>query len=146
MEKLDKVRKGEAPLTPELAGEALDTIMLLKGLADGLREQPKMREKVCRMALEAWGADAQTTMVFEEMAELQKALCKLERQQGSVSDVAEEIADVQIMLAQMILLHDCRDEVERWKSRKLRRLEQRLRGLRSVCDGNAAACMGQQRE
>lgn len=146
MEKLDKAGKGEAPLTPELASEALDAIMLLKVMEEENWRRGSSETDICRMALNTWGADAQTTMVFEEMAELQKALCKLERQQGSVSDVAEEIADVQIMLEQMILLHDCRDEVERWKSNKLRRLEKRLWSMRSVCDGNAAACMGRQRE
>nr|WP_325293583.1 hypothetical protein [uncultured Oscillibacter sp.] len=36
-----------------------------------------MREAdIYRAALEKWGADAQTLMVFEEMAELEKELCK----------------------------------------------------------------------
>ena len=33
-------------------------------------------QRIYRAALAAWGADAQTLMVFEEMAELQKELCK----------------------------------------------------------------------
>ena len=47
------------------------------------------------------GPDAQTLMAFEEMAELQKELCKHARGKHNRSAVAEEIADVQIMLEQM---------------------------------------------
>ena len=36
-------------------------------------------------ALEKWGADAQTLMVFEEMAELQKELCKNARGCATIS-------------------------------------------------------------
>ena len=36
-------------------------------------------QRIYRAALAAWGADAQTLMVFEEMAELQKELCKAAR-------------------------------------------------------------------
>ena len=46
--------------------------------------------------------------------------------------LAEEIADVQIMLEQMELLHDCAGLVAGFKAQKLDRLEKRLRGV----DGN----------
>lgn len=37
-----------------------------------------MKEReIYQAAIEKWGADAQTLMVFEEMAELQKELCKM---------------------------------------------------------------------
>ena len=36
-------------------------------------------QKIYRAALAAWGADAQTLMVFEEMSEPQKELCKAAR-------------------------------------------------------------------
>ena len=65
-------------------------------------------------------------MAFEEMSELQKELCKAARGKQNKAEIAEEIADVQIMLGQMILLHDCADEVEEQKARKLERLEGRL--------------------
>lgn len=68
-----------------------------------------MRETdIYRAALEKWGADAQTLMVFEEMAELEKELCKNARGKDNRGSIAEEIADVQIMLEQMIVLHNCR--------------------------------------
>ena len=60
------------------------------------------------------------------MSELQKELCKAARGKQNKAEIAEEIADVQIMLGQMILLHDCADEVEEQKARKLERLKGRL--------------------
>ena len=39
-------------------------------------------QKIYRAALAAWGADAQTLMVFEEMSELQKELCKARQRKG----------------------------------------------------------------
>lgn len=61
-------------------------------------EVPKMNDKefdeIIQLAIQTYGKEAQTRMLFEEMAELQNALCKLSRGRGTVSDVCEEIADV----------------------------------------------------
>ena len=81
---------------------------------------------VLQRALDTWGAEAQTRMVFEEMAELQKELCKWLRGLGDREHIAEEIADVEIMLDQMKLLHNCADECKSWRLRKLGRLSARL--------------------
>lgn len=51
-----------------------------------------------RLALDTFGPDAQTLMMFEEMSELQKELCKHARGKDNREAIAEEIADVQIML------------------------------------------------
>ena len=82
--------------------------------------------EIYREALRRWGPEAQMLMAFEEMSELQKELCKAARGKQNKAEIAEEIADVQIMLGQLILLHDCADEVEEQKARKLERLEGRL--------------------
>ena len=82
--------------------------------------------EIYRKALRRWGPEAQTLMAVEEMSELQKELCKAARGKQNKAEIAEEIADVQIMLGQMILLHDCADEVEEQKARKLERLKGRL--------------------
>ena len=79
-------------------------------------------QKIYRAALAAWGADAQTLMVFEEMAELQKELCKAARGRDNREQIAEEIADVEIMLEQMKVLHDCAKAVAAYRKSKLRRL------------------------
>lgn len=61
-------------------------------------------KKIYKEALDKYGAQMQETICIEELSELQKALCKNIRGKGSMEDISEEIADVQIMLAQMILL------------------------------------------
>lgn len=91
-----------------------------------------MSEKdLYRLALSTYGPDAQTVMVFEEMAELQKELCKHARGSPNREAIAEEIADVLIMLEQMIVLYDCEDSVFRHKQEKKCRLEKRLREERA---------------
>ena len=44
-------------------------------------------------ALTKWGPKAQITMVFEEMAELQKELCKYLRGEKVIENITEEIVD-----------------------------------------------------
>lgn len=81
---------------------------------------------VYRMALDTYGAEAQTLMCFEEMAELQKELCKNARGANNTEHIAEEIADVRIMLDQMAVLHDCSGLAAKYKTAKLERLLNRL--------------------
>lgn len=66
-------------------------------------------------------------MVFEEMSELQKELCKALRGSINQDNIAEEIADVEIMLEQMKLLFEVESQVDKFKEYKLERLEERLR-------------------
>ena len=80
-----------------------------------------------RRAIDTYGPDAQTRMVMEEMAELQKELCKNSRGADNLASIAEEIADVEIMLEQMMVLHDCESLVAGYKKYKLDRLEERLK-------------------
>ena len=83
-------------------------------------------QELYRLALTTWGPDAQTLMVFEEMSELQKELCKHARGKDSREAIADEIADVLIMLEQMMILHDCGQAVKEHKAAKLKRLASRL--------------------
>lgn len=85
--------------------------------------------EICKAALDKWGAEHQTLMVFEEMAELQKELCKHSRGADNVLSIAEEIADVQIVLAQMMILFDCAEAVNNWKAVKLSRLKERIENV-----------------
>lgn len=80
--------------------------------------------EICTQAVKHFGSDSQTLMCIEEMSELQKELCKHSRGRNNCYDIAEEIADVQIMLEQMIILFDCRESVEDWKIAKLFRLKE----------------------
>lgn len=97
-------------------------------------EAPAMGEdgrEILLDALEHYGERAQVDMMLEEMAELSKALLKLRRAQKFrepgqwllMEDVAEEIADVQIVLDQMKMLYPMWDGFRR---KKLQRLEERI--------------------
>ena len=83
-------------------------------------------QELYRLALTTWGPDAQTIMMFEEMSELQKELCKHARGKDNREAIADEIADVLIMLEQMMILHDCGQDVKEHKAAKLKRLASRL--------------------
>lgn len=82
--------------------------------------------EVLQRALDTYGSLPQIVMVFEEMSELQKELCKYLRGKYSPASIAEEIADVEIMIEQMKMLFCCADEVRDVRRRKVERLKERL--------------------
>lgn len=85
------------------------------------------REKaIYSAAIETWGKEAQVVMVMEEMSELQKELCKNLRGRENIEAIAEEIADVKIMLGQMERLFSIGQLVDDYKAKKLGRLALRL--------------------
>ena len=51
-----------------------------------------------------YGEDKQLIMAIEEMSELTKVLCKTERGKINLNDLTEEIADVMVMMEQLILI------------------------------------------
>lgn len=85
-----------------------------------------MSEDILRKAIQTYGKNQQLLMAIEEMSELTKAICNYNR--GRESNIAEEMADVYIMLAQMSIIFDNSDEVTMWITRKIERLDHRLRG------------------
>lgn len=84
--------------------------------------------EVLQRALDTYGSAMQIVVVFEEVSELQKELCKYLRGRGSFEHIAEEIADVEIMLEQMKMLFCCTDDVRNERRRKVERLKERLDG------------------
>lgn len=82
---------------------------------------------IYEQALAHYGGEMQTMVCIEEMSELQKELCKHARGAKNVDAIAEEIADVQIMLTQMMILHGCELKVSEEKRRKLIRLAARIK-------------------
>lgn len=88
-----------------------------------------MERKTFCAALSRYGAQTQITMVFEEMAELQDVLCKFLRGRvdgDTLANIAEEIADVGIMLDQMAIEFEVEDAVAEQRSYKVRRLRERM--------------------
>lgn len=88
----------------------------------------KRNKEIYKKAITKYGLYAQIDMVFEEMSELQKELCKFKRGKSNISNIAEEIADVKIMLEQMELAFFIKDKVELQKDLKIKRLEERIKG------------------
>lgn len=86
----------------------------------------KEMQETCKKALGHYGAESQMLMCIEEMSELIKALCKQHRGRDMRMSIAEEIADVQITLQQMVMLFDIADDVECYQSVKLDRLKARM--------------------
>lgn len=82
--------------------------------------------EIYERAIDRCGIKAQIMMVFEETAELQKEICKNWRGANNADQIAEEIADVEIMLAQLKMIYGIADDVRRYKDSKLKRLIKRL--------------------
>lgn len=91
-----------------------------------------------------YGYDSQSRQCIEEMAELTQAINKFWRnnlkcgqetiKEETLSDanfynLVEEIADVEIMLQQMIHLLDCEYEVKRYMRRKVDRQQERIKQM-----------------
>ena len=57
--------------------------------------------------------------MIEEMAELTQAFCKQNR--GKTSNIVEEMADVSLVLEQLIYLLGCSKEIQEIKKEKIER-------------------------
>ncbi len=79
--------------------------------------------------IESFGEEHQIIKLIEEMSELQKELCKyLEGDHSGMrlDCISEEMADVEILLAQMYFIFSNTGGVQAWRTEKLRRLEARV--------------------
>lgn len=86
------------------------------------------RKKVYQAALRKWGADLQTMMAVEEMSELTKEICKIKRGKMDLDALADEIADVTIMLEQLREIYGLNDAVCDHMDAKILRLQSRVGG------------------
>ena len=84
--------------------------------------------EVFRKAIETYGEESQMHMVLEEMSELAKEICKSLRynKKQFKRKVAEECADVEIMLEQTKMIFGIDDDVEMWRLDKVVRLKEKL--------------------
>ena len=82
------------------------------------------KEQLYEASMRKWGIEAQLKMLAEECCELSIIALKIGRTvNGSNPDqLAEEIADVEIMTEQMRHCLALQNEVDAWKEKKLRRL------------------------
>lgn len=81
---------------------------------------------VCKRAVDAYGKEHQLIICMEEMAELTKELTKNLRGRRNLQDTSEEVADVEIMLEQVKVIFDLKEEVSEAKEAKLLRLQKRI--------------------
>lgn len=94
-----------------------------------------MRPEILQQAVDTYGKEAQTDMAIEEMSELSKALLKHRRAEKhpeawdyerTRQDIYEEMADVIIMLTQLLMIYGGREEIQNDIDSKVSRLEERL--------------------
>lgn len=66
-----------------------------------------MKEQIFNDAIDFYGVNYQTDIAIEEMSELSKALLKYRRKPSEENkrNILEEMADVQITLSQLRLIH-----------------------------------------
>lgn len=82
----------------------------------------KLRETILRAAVAKYGKGPQRDKAIEELSELIRALARCD----NAENVAEEMADVRIMLDQLEIIFGNGQKVARWEVMKLRRLDQRV--------------------
>lgn len=81
-----------------------------------------VREKILRTAIDTYGPGLQRMKAIEELSELIRALARCD----DAENIAEEIADVRIMLDQLQFIFRNHDKVARYEREKLARLDRRL--------------------
>lgn len=96
-----------------------------------------MRPEVLQQAIDTYGSRAQEEMAIEEMSELTKAIVKRHRAKDkpsydkAMSNISEEMADVIIMLTQLLMFYGNREDVQRAVDEKVKRLAGRLESERA---------------
>ena len=83
-------------------------------------------KRVFEKALYRFGPSQQKMKLLEEMAELQIEICHHAIGRGDLDKIADEMADVQIMLDQMTLFFQNGGLVQQHRARKVQRLAARL--------------------
>ena len=79
-----------------------------------------VRKEILTTAIRKYGRGPQRDKAIEELSELIRALARCDDREN----IAEEMADVMIMLDQLEIIFDNREAVRIWYLRKLRRLGQ----------------------
>ena len=94
-----------------------------------------MNKDVLQKAIKHYGTHNQMLKCIEECGELSRAISRvlIELSSGdgftteeSQENLHEELADVLIMIEQMIIMFDCGDEVFIQQVKKMKRLKERL--------------------
>ena len=81
--------------------------------------------EILNSAIEVYGEKTQEEVAVEELSELIQAI--VHKHRGREHNIAEEIADVEIMLEQLKIINDCSIQVDEIVAQKLLRLKKRLK-------------------
>lgn len=76
--------------------------------------------EIFEAAIKRFGERSQEEMAIEECSELIQAICHKNR--GREHNIAEEIADVEIMLEQLKIINGCHGQVQKIRAEKIERL------------------------
>jgi hypothetical protein len=89
-------------------------------------------KETMQLAIDSYGRVNQVIKTVEELSELSQALCKIltskftDDNSEIFENIFEEMADVEIMLEQCKIMFQCDKEVNKWKQKKIERLERRM--------------------
>ena len=84
------------------------------------------QKETCKTIANYYGLDSQILIGIEEMSELTKELCKHQRKYHRNREIVEELADVSIMIAQLIELFGAEKDVSEIIDFKLERQMRRI--------------------
>ena len=84
------------------------------------------RKRIYTYAIDRWGIKGQILMVIEEMSELTKEICKSFRGKDNLDQIADEAADVMIMMEQLRMILGLDDMIAEHMEAKVKRLADRL--------------------
>lgn len=82
--------------------------------------------EVLKKAIDSLGNEFQMNIAIEELSELIKEICKYFRYGDNEDKIAEEMADVEIMLYQLKMIFNNNDLVNKVKDQKIERLKNKL--------------------
>ncbi|MBO5917379.1 MAG: hypothetical protein J6Q14_01260 [Oscillospiraceae bacterium] len=87
-----------------------------------------VRRQILTAAIDKYGSACQMVKAIEELAELIQAIAK----DVDPDNIAEEMADVRIMLDQLEIIFVNSEAVRRWELKKLKRLDTRVHAADTV--------------
>ena len=89
--------------------------------------QEHMSKDTLLRAIKECGCEHQIDIAIEELSELTKELCKSKRGYTHKNHIAEEMADVLIMLEQLKIIYGISNsEIKHWIDHKMNRLSKRI--------------------
>ena len=81
---------------------------------------------LCKQAIMRYGKQGQMIVAIEELSELIKEITKNLRGRDNYAAISEEMADVYIMLEQLIMMFDNDNEIRGQMRLKMKRLKERM--------------------